>query len=791
MVPLDDEHEDTPEIDSNASTKERKRRRLTPMPDCLMHWWTPLAIAGILFLLSMLITSIWGTATYEEIYAAITKCPHRWPFRMRTPSREEIEVCLTITGAGLAFSAWQQRSHDNAAKEKEQKRQEQNRLEQIERDEYWKRREQIYQLLGSENPGLRLGAVALLAELADSAAHSTLLNNTEKQQLQRHIINTICLQMRREGACLESEGTEDEHQQIQTAILQALFERINEYHKDPNLADWSHCLIFMTDTQFVAPFAMTQVITHAKFILDRSTFRNRFTLFESSLKSHLHTKDTTFLSKLTILKSQISVFQLPLSITETNYTKSQISHNGIYDTINIKLTNYNQRLKLSECDFFASHCECDPSCSCKRYRSNICRCQTSLVCSCRQTCAHAKLSFSFEPLKNFGTKKESRTPELTILNCRTGTIRIAIPANQFQARLSNNTIYGQLEAQFLQLSQNSSKRTHFVAEYNRIAFTKETQPITLTNRSDASLTELCTFTDNYTFSKSGNSNQISEIQSQHISRHGNVIHFQFQHSIGDTLQMFSWDEGRFSGSNHAFLCDFHTKDGKYIIREPRSVEDYTYIQDALTAGVLQSATNGSFIELSREGVSHLCNSEHGDRLYIVTEPVQSQDSQSQNSASDQIGSISSDSSYLASFTLGTSMCINSGTFVGEWRSNNNYYIIHHFATLWGVRGIAHAIFRFAATKSPYLRCVIDETNFPMRHALEAFGFKQCGTVTFQNFKIQESDTRHSNPKLVHKLLQHMKVPIPFSRKQKEELNNAHTIPKLIAYDWINESELRE
>lgn len=107
---------------------------------------------------------------------------------------------MTITGAGLAFSAWQQRSHDNATKENEQVRvqreleadrqeREKIRLEQIERDEYWKRREQIYQLLGSKNPGLRLGAVALLAELADSAAYSALLNKNEKQQLQRHIID--------------------------------------------------------------------------------------------------------------------------------------------------------------------------------------------------------------------------------------------------------------------------------------------------------------------------------------------------------------------------------------------------------------------------------------------------------------------------------------------------------------------------------------------------------------------------------------------------------------------------
>ena len=228
MVHADDENTDSPEANSNAPKKAHTRGHLTRMPDCLMHWWTPLAIAGFLFFFSMFITSVWGTATYEEIVNAIQHFPKQWPFHMRTPSREEIEVCLTITGAGFAFSAWQQRSHDNAVKEdekahtqrelererldndkrrqdeqeryeRERKAHEKNRLEQIERDEYWKRREQIYQLLGSENPGLRLGAVKLLAELADIAAQSKLLNDSEKRQLQRHIIDTLCLQARHEG----------------------------------------------------------------------------------------------------------------------------------------------------------------------------------------------------------------------------------------------------------------------------------------------------------------------------------------------------------------------------------------------------------------------------------------------------------------------------------------------------------------------------------------------------------------------------------------------------------------
>lgn len=288
MVPADDDHKDTPEVDSSASTKEGKSGRLTPMPSCLMKWWIPLALAGILFLISVLVTSILSTATYEEIYDAFTKCPHRWPFHMRAPSREEMEVCLTITGAGLAFSTWQQRSHDNAAKEKEQamaqqqaekeqKRQEQNRLAQIERDEYWKRREHILHTLDSNNPGIRLAAVSLLAELADSAAHSGLLNPTAQQQLQQHIISTLCLQMRHEGQLIEAEGTKEDHIGIQSEILEVIFRRVDPADQKDLLANWSMEVLNFRNVNFYTEFKMIDRKTQCTIILTGAVFHENAT----------------------------------------------------------------------------------------------------------------------------------------------------------------------------------------------------------------------------------------------------------------------------------------------------------------------------------------------------------------------------------------------------------------------------------------------------------------------------------------------------------------------------------
>ena len=48
------------------------------------------------------------------------------------------------------------------------------------------------------------------------------------------------------------------------------------------------------------------------------------------------------------------------------------------------------------------------------------------------------------------------------------------------------------------------------------------------------------------------------------------------------------------------------------------------------------------------------------------------------------------------------------------------------------RGIARAVFGFAAEHADYLRCDTHEDNAPMRRALTSFGFRECGTITVAN-----------------------------------------------------------
>ncbi|QCT36005.1 hypothetical protein FBF35_08255 [Schaalia odontolytica] len=381
MVPADDDPKDTPEVDSSASTKECKSSHLTPMPGCLMHWWIPFVLAAFLFLGSMFITSIWGSATFDEIMHAIQDCPKRWPFHMRTPSREEIEVCLTITAAGFAFSAWQQRSHDNAIREeertkaqqqaeKEQKRQEHNRLEQIERDEYWKRREHILHTLDSNNPGIRLAAVSLLAELADSAAHSGQLNHTAQQQLQQHIISTLCLQMRHEGQLIESEGTKEDHIGIQSEILEVIFRRVDPADQKDLLANWSMEVLNFRNVNFYTEFKMIDRKTQCTIVLTGAVFHENATFSGCTIHKLVWHK-SSFMKQLTF-HSQRKENTPGTIVSHDNFPKyisygdfkgiafcKDESTEGIDHRINIRASNKSDSsdyddinyLNFSECTF--------------------------------------------------------------------------------------------------------------------------------------------------------------------------------------------------------------------------------------------------------------------------------------------------------------------------------------------------------------------------------------------------------------------------------------------------------
>ena len=93
--------------------------------------------------------------------------------------------------------------------------------------------------------------------------------------------------------------------------------------------------------------------------------------------------------------------------------------------------------------------------------------------------------------------------------------------------------------------------------------------------------------------------------------------------------------------------------------------------------------------------------------------------------------VTDDEGLLAVFTLAPGPDETYAEIEGSWHSDANYHVIHRVAAARG-RGVARAIFSFAAERADYLRCDTHENNAPMRRALESFGFRECGTITVAN-----------------------------------------------------------
>lgn len=440
----DEQHpETTPQqlsSDNTTSTHSNDAPRLTPMPRCLMHWWTPLAIAEGLLRWTLIVAIFWGGQ------------PH-WP------SSEAMKLCVTIVGAGLAFSAWQQRSHDNAVRnddkldreraadrartEREEQRslEETRRLEQIERDEYWKRREQIYQLLGSKNPGLRLGAVALLAELADSAAHSTLLNDTEKQQLQCHIIDTLCLQVRHEGQAADTAKNSNEHSKIQELIIDTILERANVNNINNSLANWSRQIIDLSNSNIITVVYISDFKTQSLIDFNGSHFFKPVTIRRSTIGRILW-QSATFDSFLEVgdpdHPTRFGTDGFPRQIDSAEFYNTTIITDCGYIIDRSPSTNTPMSgLMLKSCTFLQEWCNCPTSCSCK-LKVGSCLCNFQLKCNCKNKCfTHGEIDILDQTNSPNSTK---RSPTLQIIGCTAGRIYIKFNNSSSNIFLSQNSI---------------------------------------------------------------------------------------------------------------------------------------------------------------------------------------------------------------------------------------------------------------------------------------------------------------------------------------------------------------
>lgn len=750
MVPADDEHKSANEAEKNTSTQknfveklkfwkrcnkdENKPERLTPMPPCLMKWWVPFGLAGLLLVICTPIAFLWGGQFH-------------WP------SADGISVCITIAGAALAVSTWQQRNDDNAIKEQERAqaqreleadRQERDRirLEQIERDEYWKRREHILHTLDSNNPGIRLAAVSLLAELADSAAHSNLLNPAAQQQLQQHIISTLCLQLRHEGYNTLKEGSEKEHADIQQSIIEVIQHRINQHSNNNEIADWTRETITLNNAIILSKVSFHNIHTSATLNLDNTEFTQLLRITNSDLGS-LEWENATFPGGIRIGSVDETVTLHTNSIPQ-NVDKAQFI-NTIFitdaDKFEISLKEQTNskpltgQINLFNCAFWIHHCSCTDSCECKSESNTLsCECKARKRCTCPTACINAPLTITDDRDTTKATTSSSIS-SLTLNTCRINKLRVNTshatrPLSVTNCEISNGIVIMLNNMQ----GDPEHKRYPFldggiIKFINNLLITHSTQELisigiwsmfdTRSPFNPINVSEnLLISPDDYLHKKKGNSiadGQIHTLKCTHDEPLLGRFHFEDKSASSSHDQLVApWDTGRLPGNYIlAMSCSQSSPKDTRSIRLAHVTDSepittlYSSTYERLAINRLTSNFASDFQDLSF--IEYELRSR---RLHVVSD-------KSDDHAEERI---------IAAFTLSNDQSPDYPYKTLKWRKSTEFLHIDHIVVR-GNRNVVRSILSHVALSSYYIRCISSQSNKHLRHALEVFGFKECDTFT--------------------------------------------------------------
>jgi len=581
MVPTDDEqHPETTQqqfsSDNTTSTHSNDAPRLTPMPRCLMHWWTPLAIAEGLLRWTLIVAFFWGGQ------------PH-WP------SSEAMKLCMTITGAGLAFSAWQQRSHDNAANAKQARA-------AIERDDYWKRREHIFRTLGSSNPRIRLGAIAMLTELADSAEFSEHLNNTEKQLLQRHIIDTLCLQMKYEGHAQKSEGSKEERSKIQLAITTAILQRINQTNRQPKLANWSYANVDFTQAKILTSITIDSIQTSAHLDFQHCTFTEDLIITDSTL-DNITWRNARFRKSISCqgknVECIISANELPSTTESCSFFNTIFisSPRSTFDLNKVAENTYSS-ITLDKCKFYSKNCTCPPECKCKTSTtSEQCNCLKNKHCACETRCIHSNITICYGTLQ---TQQLQYMPHLLISECSTGKIEIVKPMNHYGIRIIRNDIREQISILHPGISTPADAKEDtsekITISGNKIHTQHIADPIHISLGFSGELQNLI-FSDNAVADPS-DSQMCHSIICTRIYPHDTRFHFEIPSILNaHHSRPLTWDAGNYVGDHaEALGCGTHWDSDSAFKVACATIDELSFIQMTYTSAQTFTHVDNSITE---------------------------------------------------------------------------------------------------------------------------------------------------------------------------------------------------
>ena len=424
MVRADDEHKSANKAEKNTATQKNffeklkfwkrcKREddepvRLTPMPPCLMKWWTPLLVAFLLFALSFI-------------------CALGWGWQWHWPSSNAMKLCMTITGAGLAFSAWQQRSHENATHE-------QNRFDDDQRNEFWRNRESAHALLNANSYAQQHEAVIRYIEMSDHIIKFKHIFANAGIHHQEAILTTLCAHVRKLGETEKTTLSELERAHLQEVIIKQILQRING-------GPWNRLRVDLSQTRFLSELTIKNQNTESIIYLNKSTFDHNVSIIEPT-KITVYWEDAEFRGTLTIAgtssmeeptKSIIHHDNLPLKInlalfqdvafSKISGSATQTHNMPIVETCNEHGSQYNGR-HFTNCYFIRRSDHFDASHTLKLFYLSRSTTQSHSICTAYLPESYSWATIDFQDQSR--TDTHNRTTNYYLQGCQFGEIQATL-----------------------------------------------------------------------------------------------------------------------------------------------------------------------------------------------------------------------------------------------------------------------------------------------------------------------------------------------------------------------------
>ena len=182
------------------------------------------------------------------------------------------------------------------------------------------------------------------------------------------------------------------------------------------------------------------------------------------------------------------------------------------------------------------------------------------------------------------------------------------------------------------------------------------------------------------------------------------------HDHQDSLQ-FSWDTGSLSSTYHkALACSINERENIFKTQLANN-QHLDYVTEAYDTTRKFMSEYAMETDWPDDHFSVACAAEDIEQsnCYVVLDK----------------------NNPIAAFTL-TSVSDTTDDLMNiNWNSNMEHYVIQRISSVAG-SAVARTIFNYAASRAEYLRCFTHERNICLRHALEVFGFKKCGTFVAED-----------------------------------------------------------